>query len=132
LKGQTMTQAQAKAKSVNYTEEQTAAVVTAYQAGESVDAIAAKMGKTTRSIVAKLSREGVYKAKEKAAGEKAANIGKADLAANIAKAGNMTADEAKDLQKLTKQTLVNLYAAVAREAVNVVCNVDAEAVAAAQ
>jgi hypothetical protein len=51
-------------KTVNYTAEQTAQVVQDYLAGVSVDSIAEALGKSTRSIVAKLSREGVYKKKE--------------------------------------------------------------------
>lgn len=51
------------AKTVNYTPEQTLKLVADYQAGVSVEAIAQEMGKTVRSIVAKLSREKVYKAK---------------------------------------------------------------------
>lgn len=51
-------------KAVNYTAEQTTAMVADYQNGMSVEALAEKMGKTVRSIVAKLSREGVYKKKE--------------------------------------------------------------------
>lgn len=54
----------ATAKNVNYTAEQTAAVVEAYTTGETVEQIAEKLGKSVRSIVAKLSREGVYKKKE--------------------------------------------------------------------
>ena len=50
-------------KSVNYTAEQTAQIVADYQAGVTTEAIAEKLGKTVRSVVAKLSREGVYKAK---------------------------------------------------------------------
>ena len=53
-------------KTVNYTPEQTAELVTAYQAAptaETVSAFAEKLGKTTRSIVAKLSREGVLQEK---------------------------------------------------------------------
>ena len=38
--------------------------------GVDVETIAAEMGKTARSIIAKLSREGVYKSKQKQAGEK--------------------------------------------------------------
>ena len=49
----------AKAVVVNYTPEQTALVVSEYQAGVSVEQIAESMGKTARSIIAKLSREGV-------------------------------------------------------------------------
>ncbi len=51
-------------KTVNYTPEQTLKMVADYQSGVSVDAIAQELGKTVRSVVAKLSREKVYKAKE--------------------------------------------------------------------
>lgn len=50
-------------KTVNYTPEQTAQVVADYLAGVSVESIAEAMGKSVRSIVAKLSREGVYQKK---------------------------------------------------------------------
>ena len=50
-------------KTVNYTPEQTAQVVADYQAGVSVETIAENLGKSVRSIVAKLSREGVYQKK---------------------------------------------------------------------
>ena len=52
------------AKNVNYTAEQTVEIVNAYQAGEAVEALAERFQKSVRSIVAKLSREGVYKKKE--------------------------------------------------------------------
>jgi len=51
-------------KAVNYTPEQTAQIIADYQAGLSVEIIADNLGKTVRSIVAKLSREKVYIAKE--------------------------------------------------------------------
>ena len=51
------------AKTVNYTAEQTARMVADYQAGMTVDSIAESLGKTVRSVVAKLSREKVYQAK---------------------------------------------------------------------
>ena len=56
----------ATAKTVNYTPEQTKAILDSYDNGNgsTVEAIAEKMGKSVRSIVAKLSREGVYKKKE--------------------------------------------------------------------
>ena len=50
-------------KAVNYTAEQTAKIIADYQAGVKVEEIASAMGKTVRSIVAKLSREKVYVAK---------------------------------------------------------------------
>ena len=52
------------AKTVNYTPEQTAKIVNDYATGVTVEQIAAAMNKSVRSIVAKLSREGVYKKKE--------------------------------------------------------------------
>ena len=51
------------AKSVNYTPEQTAQIVADYQAGVTVEALALTLGKSARSIVAKLSREKVYQKK---------------------------------------------------------------------
>lgn len=52
------------AKIVNYTPEQTAQMVADYQAGVTVEKIAENLGKTVRSVVAKLSREKVYQAKQ--------------------------------------------------------------------
>jgi hypothetical protein len=49
-------------KIVNYTAEQTAQLVANYQDGVTVERLAEMFGKTTRSVVAKLSREGVYQA----------------------------------------------------------------------
>jgi len=51
-------------KTINYTPEQTAQIISDYQSGLSVESIADNLGKTVRSIVAKLSREKVYIAKE--------------------------------------------------------------------
>ena len=49
----------------NYTEQMTSKMVATYTANptrETVDALAKELGKNTRSVIAKLSREGVYKA----------------------------------------------------------------------
>lgn len=51
-------------KVVNYTPEMTAKMVADYASGVTVEMIAESLGKTVRSVVAKLSREGVYKKKE--------------------------------------------------------------------
>ena len=51
------------AKTVNYTPEQTLSMVADYTAGMTVETIAMNMGKSVRSVVAKLSREKVYVAK---------------------------------------------------------------------
>jgi hypothetical protein len=55
----------AKEAKVNYTEAQTAQLISSYQAGNSVEAIAEAMHKAVRSVRAKLVREGVYIAPEK-------------------------------------------------------------------
>lgn len=44
-------------KAVNYTAEQTVKMVTDYLAGVTTETIAIEMGKTVKSVVAKLSRE---------------------------------------------------------------------------
>jgi hypothetical protein len=52
----------------NYTDEMVAQMTEAYTANptrETVDALAKKLGKSVRSIIAKLSREGVYVAQPK-------------------------------------------------------------------
>lgn len=51
-------------KAVNYTAEQTAKMIADYNSGMTAEAIAAEMGKTVRSVIAKLTREKVYKKKE--------------------------------------------------------------------
>lgn len=54
----------ADTKTVNYTPEQTTSIVEQYVNGATVESLAENFGKSVRSIVAKLSREGVYKKKE--------------------------------------------------------------------
>lgn len=93
----------ASTKIVNYTAEQTSAVVEAYKAGETIEAIAEKVGKSVRSIVAKLSREGVYKAK--AAVKAEGKVTKADLIAKIAEAYGVEAAKLESLEKATKEAL---------------------------
>ena len=54
-----------KMAQANYTEQMTSKMVATYTANptrETVDALAKELGKDTRSVIAKLSREGVYKA----------------------------------------------------------------------
>jgi len=50
-------------KTVNYTPEQTLNLIADYKNGFTVEQLALQMGKSVRSIVAKLSREGVYEKK---------------------------------------------------------------------
>ena len=92
-----------KAKVVNYTAEQTAELVEQYKAGTSVEAIAVAVGKSVRSVVAKLSREGVYVAKAAVKAEGKAT--KADLVAKIAEKFGVEAETLKSLEKATKEAL---------------------------
>lgn len=68
-------------KAVTYTAEQTAEIVQSYKAGETAEAIAQRIGKSVRSVIAKLSREGVYVAKSKAAGT--GRVTKANLVSKL-------------------------------------------------
>lgn len=97
---------------VNYTAEQTAALLADYTAGVSVADLAAAFGKTTRSIVAKLSREGVYKKKEYVTKTGEAVIKKDALADKMAKVFDLTEAEADSLTKANKTALVKILAKV--------------------
>lgn len=104
-------------KAVNYTPEATKEIVTAYTANptkETVSALATKFGKTSRSIVAKLSREGVYKKAEYVAknGEKPET--KESKVERVAKAIGTTAEKLGGLEAATKGALDLILAALAK------------------
>ncbi len=101
------------AKTVNYTPEQTAKMVADYQAGSTVESIAESMGKTVRSVVAKLSREKVYKAKEYV-GKTGEKVQKKDETADaIGAVLKMTEAEIDSLTKANKTALVKIFTALA-------------------
>jgi hypothetical protein len=89
-------------KPVNYTPEQTAQLVAFYKDGTSVETLATMFGKTTRSVVAKLSREGVYQAKTKAT---VARVKKAELVDRIASLCNATPEAFDSLEKANHEVL---------------------------
>ena len=93
-------------KAVNYTAEQTTAMVADYAAGTTVELIAQNLGKSVRSVVAKLSREGVYIAKAKESAEHKAT--KEDLVAKIAAIVGVPPNELESLNKATKGALETL------------------------
>lgn len=97
----------AKAKPENYTAEETASLVKAYNNGNgvSVDELAVQFCKTKRSIVAKLSREGVYKKQEYTTKQGGAPVSKDELVVELAK--TMGVDEARlgGLEKANKPTI---------------------------
>lgn len=100
------------AKAINYTPEQTVSMVADYQSGVAVEAIAAALGKTTRSVIAKLSREGVYKAKEYVTKKGEAPIKKDALASELMLLVGLTEAEADSLGKANKTALNKILAIV--------------------
>ena len=100
-------------KAVNYTAEQTAKIIADYQAGVAVESIAQAMGKTVRSIVAKLSREKVYIAKSyvNKNGEKPV---KKDVTADaIGAILHLSENDVESLTKANKSALKAIFDALA-------------------
>ena len=92
----------------NYTDEMVAHMTEAYVANpsrETVEALASEMGKTVRSVIAKLSREGVYVAQPKVTKTGEPVVRKAELVAQInahfdAEMPTLVKASKADLQKL--------------------------------
>jgi len=97
--------ASTKSAVVNYTPEQTVALVADYQAGLTTAQLAEKFGKTVRSIVAKLSREGVYQKKVYTSKTGEAVVKKDELADKMAQVFGLTEAEADSLTKANKTAL---------------------------
>ena len=93
-------------RQVNYTPEQVTQIVEAYKAGTEIEQIAQLVGKTVRSVVAKLSREGVYQPKAKAAG--AGRVTKEDLVAKLEAHFEMEAGSLDTFTKASREPLVLL------------------------
>jgi len=102
------------ANAKNYTEEMVSEMTTAYTENptrETVDALAEQFGKTTRSIIAKLSREGVYIAQPRTTKSGEPVISKAELVDTIA---NHFDIELPTLVKAGKQDLQRLVDAISQ------------------
>lgn len=99
-------------KTVNYSEAQVREIVEAYKAGTAVETIAEAVGKSVRSVVAKLSREGVYQAKAKASGT--GRVTKSDLVNRVAAAVGVDAQTLDTLTKASHEALEALANAVTR------------------
>lgn len=104
-----------KEKTVNYTAEQTAALVQGYLAGEPVAGLAAAFGKTTRSIIAKLSREGVYKAKEYTTKTGEPPVKKDTVAEKIGSIVDLSEGEIDSLTKANKTALAKILRVLASD-----------------
>tara|TARA_X000001388_G_scaffold16812_2_gene10371 strand:+ start:526 stop:903 length:378 start_codon:yes stop_codon:yes gene_type:complete len=105
-------------KNVNYTPEVTQAIVTAYTNDPSmgtVRALAESYAKTTKSIIGKLSREGVYQKASYTTKTGAKPITKAEIVAQITDQLNLDETAVAGLEKAPKAALVAV-----RDAVSVV------------
>ena len=99
-----------------YTADQSAALVAAYAANptkETVEAYAVTFGKTVKSIIAKLSREGVYK-KAEYVSKTGAKVEKKDATADaIGAILRMNENDIASLTKANKTALVIIFNALA-------------------
>lgn len=100
----------ASEKTVNYSAEQVAEMSAKYLSGVSVEALASEMGKSVRSVVAKLSQLGVYVKQAKAKGVSSAT--KAELVKGVAEMLGVEAGKLESLQKADKAALEVLLNAV--------------------
>ena len=100
-------------KTVNYTPEQTVQLVNAYTSGTAVEALAETFGKSVRSIVAKLSREGVYKKKEYVTKNGHPPVKKDAHADAIGKILLLSEPEVDSLTKANKSALKKIFDALA-------------------
>jgi len=104
---------EAVSKAANYSDEMVDAMVADYQDNptkETVEKLSAEFGKTTRSIVAKLVREGVYISAPRVTKTGAPVVRKADLVVRIQ---NAVGVEIPTLEKASKADLQLLLDAVA-------------------
>ena len=104
----------ADAQVKNYTDEMVSTMVDQYSASPTkatVEALAETFGKSTRSIIAKLSREGVYVAQPKVTKAGAPIVRKADIVADIASVLGVEL-EAPTLVKASKIDLLMLKEAL--------------------
>lgn len=103
----------ATVKTVNYTPEQTLQIVADYQAGVNIETIAQNLGKSVRSIVAKLARENVYTAKAYTTKTGEPVVKKDAVADAIGAVLMLTESEIESLTKANKTALAKIFSALA-------------------
>lgn len=89
---------------VNYTEEQTRTLVEGYKAGRTVEDLAKEVGKTVKSVTAKLVREKVYVSKAKETAGKREML-KAEMVTEISKLVGREEEVMESLEKATSTAL---------------------------
>lgn len=97
---------------VQYTAEQTTQVLQLYAAGVSPEEIAQTMERSTRSIISKLVREGVYQAPPKAQ----PRLKKLDMIQQIAEHLDLEPEQLESLEKATHGALQLLHNQVVKVA----------------
>lgn len=100
-------------KIVNYTPEMTAAIVEGYQAGKTVEALATEVGRTARSVIAKLCQAKVYKSPAKGAGKR--EMLKAEMVAAISTEIGVSEEVLESLEKATGPALMAVLKALRNE-----------------
>jgi transposase len=91
-----------------YTPEQTTQIIAAYAAGQTADEIATMVNRSRRSVIAKLSREGVYQAQPQPQRRQK----KSELVAKIAGVLGVEAELLQSLEKATHEALAAVADAV--------------------
>jgi len=105
---------------MNYTDEQTRYIVEYYQMHptmQTVETLAENLGKSTKSIIGKLSREGVY---ERAVYKNKSGdlpVTKAEIVSNIAENLGLEIENLLGLEKAPKATLKTLELATGAQKV---------------
>lgn len=100
-------------KAPNYTADQEAILAREYKAGSTIESIAATVGKTTRSVIAKLSRMDVgYKAKTYVRKDGAPVQKKDDTATAIGAVLRLNENDTDSLAKANRAALAAVWAAI--------------------
>ena len=100
---------------MNYNEEQTKHIVEAYQSNpnrETVEALAKELSKSIKSIIGKLSREGVYRREIYKTKTGELPVTKVEIVSNIADDLGIEVESLLGLEKAPKATLKTLETAI--------------------
>ena len=100
-------------KAVNYTEEQTATVKEMFANSVAIEEIAKAVGKTPKSVIGKLVREGVYHKAEKVAATNTNSSTKAELAKAIGAVLQLEDVDVASLVSASKKALNAVFSALA-------------------
>ena len=100
---------------MNYTEDQTKHIIQAYQRNpnrDTVEMLAEELEKSVKSIIGKLSREGVYRREIYKTKSGELPVTKVEIVSNIADSLGLEVESLFGLEKTPKATLKKLEAAI--------------------